>query len=92
MCLAAPVLAAGRGDDPHRIDLAELPRSAQAGFASVTALLEEFLDSQLANGSTPLRPQAPRAGRVTVQLRANAARLPSAQELESRPAAGLTGA
>ena len=37
--------AAGRGDDPRRIDLAELSRSAQAGFASVTALLGEFLDS-----------------------------------------------
>ena len=37
--------AAGRGDDPRRIDLAELTRSAQAGFAKVTALLREFLDS-----------------------------------------------
>ena len=37
--------AAGRGADPSRIDLAELSRSAQAGFASVTALLGEFLDS-----------------------------------------------
>ena len=37
--------AAGRGDDPHRIDLHELSRFARAGFASVTALLEEFLGS-----------------------------------------------
>ena len=36
--------AAGRGDDPHRIDLHELSRFARTGFASVTALLEEFLD------------------------------------------------
>ena len=41
--------AAGRGDDPHRIDLAELARSAQAGIASIRTLLGEMLGGQSAN-------------------------------------------
>ena len=35
--------AAGRGDDPGRIDMADFERAAERGFASVMRLLEVLL-------------------------------------------------